>query len=164
MLGDIVSKNGNLLINVVQTPEGDLEPDVLAILDEIGKWTPANGVGIYGSRPWKIFGEGPLTSGKQKKGQFGGLSDNQAFSASDIRFTTKGGKLYAYCMGKPTEDIKINALGKSSKLNDKAIASIKMLGSNEKIKFNQEADALVIAKPAVLPDWKVVGFEITFKK
>jgi len=164
MLVDIVSKNGNLLINVVQTPEGDLEPDVLAILDEIGKWTPANGVGIYGSRPWKIFGEGPLTSGKQKKGQFGGLSDNQAFSASDIRFTTKGGKLYAYCMGAPTEDIKINALGKSSKLNDKAIASVKMLGSNEKIKFNQGADALVIAKPAVLPDWKVVGFEITFKK
>ena len=164
MLVDIVSKNGNLLINVVQTPEGDLEPDVLTILDEIGKWTPANGVGIYGSRPWKIFGEGPLTSGKQKKGQFGGLSDNQAFSASDIRFTTKGGKLYAYCMGKPTEDIKINALGKNSKLNDKAIASIKMLGSNEKIKFNQEADALVITKPAVLPDWKVVGFEITFKK
>jgi len=164
MLVDIVSKNGNLLINVVQTPEGDLEPDVLAILDEIGKWTPANGVGIYGSRPWKIFGEGPLTSGKQKKGQFGGLSDNQSFSASDIRFTTKGGKLYAYCMGKPTEDIKISSLGKSSKLNDKAIASVKMLGSNEKIKFNQEADALVINKPAVLPDWKVVGFEIAFKK
>jgi alpha-L-fucosidase len=164
MLVDIVSKNGNLLINVVQTPEGDLEPDVMAILDEIGKWTPANGVGIYGSRPWKIFGEGPLTSGKQKKGQFGGLSDNQAFIASDIRFTTKGGKLYAYCMGKPTEDIKINALGKSSKLNDKTITAVKMLGSNEKIKFNQEADALVITKPAVLPDWKVVGFEITFKK
>jgi alpha-L-fucosidase len=164
MLVDIVSKNGNLLINVVQTPEGDLEPDVLAILDEIGKWTPANGVGIYGSRPWKIFGEGPLTSGKQKKGQFGGLSDNQAFSASDIRFTTKGEKLYAYCMGKPTEDIKINALGKSSKLNDKAIAAVKMLGSDEKIKFNQEDDALVITKPAVIPDWKVVGFEISFKK
>ena len=164
MLVDIVSKNGNLLINVVQTPEGDLEPDVLAILDDIGKWTPANGVGIYGSRPWKIFGEGPLTNTKQKKGQFGGLSDSQAFSSTDIRFTTKGGKLYAYCMGNPTEDIKISSLGKNSKLNDKAIASIKMLGSTEKIKFNQQPDALVITKPATLPDWKVIGFEITFKK
>jgi alpha-L-fucosidase len=155
MLVDIVSKNGNLLINVVQTPEGDLEPDVLAILDEIGKWTPANGVGIYGSRPWKIFGEGPLTSGKQKKGQFGGLSDSQAFSSTDIRFTTKGGKLYAYCMGTPTEDIKIGSLGKSSNLNDKAIAAIKMLGSKEKLVWNQQTDALVITKPAVLPEWKV---------
>jgi len=164
MLVDIVSKNGNLLINVVQTPEGDLEPDVLAILDDIGKWTPANGVGIYGSRPWKIFGEGPLTSTKQKKGQFGGLSDSQAFSSTDIRFTTKEGKLFAYCMGTPTEDIRINSLGKNSKLNDKAIALIKMLGSDEKIKFTQQADALVITKPAVLPDWKVIGFEITFKK
>ena len=48
MLVDIVSKNGNLLINVVQTLEGDLEPDVLVILDVIGKWTAANGEGIYG--------------------------------------------------------------------------------------------------------------------
>jgi alpha-L-fucosidase len=164
MLVDIVSKNGNLLINVVQTPEGDLEPDVMAILDDIGKWTPANGAGIYGSRPWKIFGEGPLTSSKQKKGQFGGLSDSQAFSSTDIRFTTKDGKLFAYCMSTPTEDIRINSLGKDSKLNDKAIASIKMLGSNEKIKFNQQNEALVITKPMVLPDWKVIGFEITFKK
>jgi alpha-L-fucosidase len=164
MLVDIVSKNGNLLINVVQTPEGDLEPDVMTILDEIGKWTPENGAGIYGSRPWKIFGEGPLTSGTQKKGQFGGLSDKQAFSSNDIRFTTKDGKLYAYCMGKPTADIKIVALGKNSKLNDKGIASIKMLGSKEKINFDQQADALTITKPATLPDWTVVGFEVTFKK
>ena len=57
MLVDIVSKNGNLLLNVVQTPEGDLEPDMLKILDEIGIWTSANGEGIYGSRPWKIYGE-----------------------------------------------------------------------------------------------------------
>ena len=35
MLVDIVSKNGNLLLNVVQTPEGDLEPDVSKILDDI---------------------------------------------------------------------------------------------------------------------------------
>jgi alpha-L-fucosidase len=164
MLVDIVSKNGNLLINVVQTPEGDLEPDVLAILDDIGKWTLANGVGIYGSRPWKIFGEGPLTSEKQKKGQFGGVSDSQAFSSKDIRFTTKEGKLYAYCMETPNEDIKITSLGKTSKLNDKVIASIKMLGSKEKLAWNQRADALVITKPASFPDWKVIGFEIVFMK
>ena len=164
MLVDIVSKNGNLLINVVQTPEGDLEPDVLAILEDIGKWTPANGEGIYGSRPWKVFGEGPLTSSVQKKGSFGGISDKQEFSSKDIRFTTKAGKLYAYCMGVPTEDIKITSLGKDSKLNDKSIAFVKMLGSKEKISFTQQADALVISKPTTLPEWKVVGFEIIFKK
>ena len=61
MLIDIVSKNGNLLINIVQTPEGDLEPDMLRTLDEIGAWIAVNGKGIYGTRPWKVYGEGPST-------------------------------------------------------------------------------------------------------
>ena len=164
MLVDIVSKNGNLLINVVQTPEGDLEPDVLAILDDIAKWTPANGVGIYGSRPWKVYGEGPTTVAKQAKGRFGGLSDTRAFSSTDIRYTSKGDNIYAYCMSKPTDDIKLTSFGKNSKLNDKAIVSVRMLGSNEKIVWKQQDDALVINKPTNLPDWTVIGFLITLKK
>ena len=164
MLVDIVSKNGNLLINVVQTPEGDLEPDVMTILDDIAKWTPANGVGIYGSRPWKVYGEGPTTIAKQAKGRFGGLSDTRTFSSTDIRYTTKDGNLYAYCMSKPTGDINLTSLGKNSKLNDKAIVSVKMLGSNEKIVWKQQDDALVISKPANLPEWTVIGFFITLKK
>lgn len=164
MLVDIVSKNGNLLINVVQTPEGDLEPDVLTILDVIGKWTPANGEGIYGTRPWKIYGEGPSTQKNQAKGQFGGVKDVRPYEASDIRFTTKGETLYAFCMSTPTSDIRITSLGKSSKLNNKAIASVKMLGSNEKLSWKQEAGALVITKPSKLPEWQVVTFKIEFKK
>ena len=164
MLVDIVSKNGNLLINVVQTPEGDLEPDVLVILDEIAKWTPANGEGIYGSRPWKIYGEGPSTVKKQEKGRFGGLSDVRPYEATDIRFTIKGETLYAFCMGSPTENINIASLGKKSKLNDKAVSLVKMLGSNEKLTWKQEANALVINKPSKLPDWQVVTFKIEFKK
>ena len=69
MLADIVSKNGNLLLNVVQTPEGDLEPDVLKMLDGIGPWIAVNGEGIYGTRPWKVYGEGPSTS-RAGKGPF----------------------------------------------------------------------------------------------
>jgi alpha-L-fucosidase len=164
MLVDIVSKNGNLLINVVQTPEGDLEPDVLTILEEIGKWTPANGEGIYGTRPWKVYGEGPLVNGKKIKGQFSGIRDKQVYTSTDIRFTAKGENLYAFCMGVPTEDIKITSLGKDSKLIDKAIASVRMLGSKEKMSWKQQGDALVITKPSVLPDWKVIGFEVKFKK
>jgi alpha-L-fucosidase len=163
MLVDIVSKNGNLLINVVQTPEGDLEPDVLQILDEIGKWTAANGEGIYGTRPWKIYGEGPSTVGKQEKGQFGGLSDIRPYQPSDIRFTTKGNVLYAFCMSSPTEDIKISSLGKKSKLNDKRITGVKMLGSGQKINWKQTDESLVISLPAKLPDWQTVGFAVTLK-
>jgi len=164
MLVDIVSKNGNLLLNVVQTPEGDLEPDVLNILEEIAKWTPVNGEAIYGTRPWKVYGEGPSTSKNQAKGQFGGVKDVRPYESNDIRFTMKGETLFAFCMSKPSGDIKISSLGKNSKLNDKTIASVKILGSKEKLTWKQEGDALVINKPAQMPEWQVVTLKVEFKK
>ena len=161
MLVDIVSKNGNLLINVVQTPEGDLEPDMLQILEEIGIWTSANGEGIYGSRPWKIYGEKPANEPAKKLGRF---DENFGFSSKDIRFTIKGNTLYAYCLGKPEADITIKSLAKASKLTNKAIASVSMIGSKEKLNWKQSADALVIKKPVKMPTWQVIGFKIEFKK
>lgn len=165
MLVDIVSKNGNLLINIVQTPEGDLEPDVLKIVQQIADWTPVNGEGIYGTRPWKVYGEGPSTiKSNQKKGPFGGLSDAGAYQPSDIRFTTKGNNLYAFCMATPDGDVSIKSLGKSARYADKAIASVTMLGSNQKLSWKQNDDALVITKPSNLPAWQVTGFKVSFKK
>ena len=163
MLVDIVSKNGNLLLNVVQTPEGDLEQDVLDILEEIAEWTPVNGEGIYGTRPWKIFGEGPSIK-KQEKGSFGGVRDVRPYESTDIRFTTKDGTLYAFCMDKPVEDISISSLGKNSTVSHSKVRSVKMLGSDEKLKWKQQAGALVIVKPSKLPDWKVIAFKIEFRK
>jgi alpha-L-fucosidase len=163
MLVDIVSKNGNLLLNVVQTPEGDLEPDVLNILEEIAQWTPVNGEAIYGTRPWKVYGEGPSMI-KQEKGQFGGVKDVRPYESTDIRFTTKGETVYAFFMGKPSGEFKIASLGKNTKLNSKSIASVKMLGSEEKLSWKQEGDALVIIKPAKFPDWQVVTLKVDFKK
>ena len=161
MLVDIVSKNGNLLLNVVQTPEGDLEPDMLKILDEIGIWTSANGEGIYGSRPWKIYGEKPAEGPAKKLGRF---DENYGYSSKDIRFTTKGNTLYAYCLGKPEEDIIIRSLGKSHKQANNKIASVSMVGSKEKISWKQSAESLVIKKPSNLPSWQVIGFKIEFRK
>ncbi len=161
MLVDIVSKNGNLLLNVVQTPEGDLEPDMLKILDEIGTWIAANGEGIYGSRPWKIYGEKPSDKAVKKLGRF---DENYGYSSKDIRFTTRDNTLYAYCLGKPEEDIMIRSLGKSSKPDVKTIASVAMVGSKEKISWKQTAEGLVIKKPANLPSWQVTGFKIEFVK
>ena len=161
MLVDIVSKNGNLLINVVQTPEGDLEPDMLQILDEIGAWTAANGEGIYGTRPWKTFGEKSEEAKAVKPGRF---NENYKFNSKDIRFTTKEGILYTFCLGTPTEDIMIKSLGKKSKFYEKPVTSVKLLGSDVKLKWSQENDALVIRKPSSLPAWQVNGFKIEFKK
>jgi alpha-L-fucosidase len=163
MLVDIVSKNGNLLLNVVQTPEGDLEQDVMDILDVIAAWTPVNGEGIYGSRPWKIYGEGPSTR-KQARGTFGGVRDVRPYTSEDIRFTLKDNVLYAFVMDNPAADIKIVSLGKNSTINDRKIKKVTMLGSEEKLKWTQQDDALVITLPSKLPDWKVITFRIEFKK
>ena len=161
MLVDIVSKNGNLLINVVQTPEGDIEPDMLQILDDIGVWTAANGEGIYGTRPWKTFGE---KSDEAKAARQGRFNENYKFNSKDIRFTTKNDVLYAFCLGTPQGDIMIKSLGKTSKFYEKPVSAVKMLGSDAKIRWSQKNEALVIKKPSRLPVWQVTGFKIEFKK
>ncbi len=161
MLVDIVSKNGNLLINVVQTPEGDLEPDMIQILEEVGVWTAANGEGIYGSRPWQTYGEKSAEAKAVKPGRF---NENYKFNSKDIRFTTKDGFLYAYCLGTPAEDIVIKSLAKNSRFKVDPVASVKMLGSDVKLKWTVNENGLVIKKPAKLPVWQVIGFKIEFKK
>ena len=161
MLVDIVSKNGNLLINVVQTPEGDLEPDMLKILEEIGTWTSANGEGIYGTRPWKTYGEKPSDKQEKKLERF---DENFGYSSGDIRFTTKGNTLYAFCLGKPEGNIVIRSLAKSTKSGSKPIAKIFLIGSSDKISWKQTSESLIIFKPKNLPPWQVTGFKIEFKK
>ncbi len=161
MLVDIVSKNGNLLINIVQTPEGDLEPDMLQTLEEIGSWMAVNGEGIYGSRPWKIFGEKPASAAAVKAGHFN--EGKIKYTAEDIRFTVKGRNLYAYFLDTPGNEFRIRSLGRNAGLNDKKISSVKLLGYPDKVQWKQEDDALVISRPAQLPSWKVIGVKLEMK-
>ena len=124
----------------MQTPEGDLEQDMLKTLDEIGAWTAVNGEAIYGTRPWKVYGEKPADAPEIKAGDFN--EGKVKYSAKDIRFTTKGQTFYAFCLGVPAEDVRIASLGKSSKLAEKAVGSVQLLGSTETPEWKQEADAL----------------------
>jgi alpha-L-fucosidase len=154
MLIDIVSKNGNLLLNVVQTPEGDLEDDVIQILEEIATWMADNGDAIYGTRPWKVFGEGSVNTQSESYGNEVG-----DYKQGDLRFTMKGKTLYAFCMEKPTSDIHISSLGLKAATGQK-IKSVSMLGSKEKIKWTQNNEAVLIQKPNQLPAYNTVVFEI----
>jgi alpha-L-fucosidase len=159
MLVDIVSKNGNLLLNVVQTPEGDLEDDVLQILEGIATWITDNGDAIYGTRPWRVYGEGPSVTEGREKNRLGGLKDVHKYQAADFRFTTKGKTLYTFCMEKPIADIHIKSLGLKTETGKK-VSSIKLLGSKEKIKWTQNGEELIIQKPAQLPEYDTVVFAI----
>ncbi|MGC9037069.1 MAG: alpha-L-fucosidase, partial [Verrucomicrobiia bacterium] len=95
MLIDIVSKNGNLLLNVVQRPDGSLDPEVEQMLNQMAKWISVNGEAIYDTRPWLVYGEG------KTRARGGSFREDFKYTASDIRFTTKGNTLYAFAMGLP---------------------------------------------------------------
>jgi alpha-L-fucosidase len=73
-LMDVVSKNGNLLLNVPLTPEGELEEETVTMLKDMGHDFDLIGEAIFSTRPWEAFGEGQRN--------FNGISSG---SAADIR-------------------------------------------------------------------------------
>jgi alpha-L-fucosidase len=156
MLVDIVSKNGNLLINIVQTPEGDLEPDMLKTLAELSTWISVNGEAIYGTRPFHIYGEG---SAQVVGGGFG--EDKNKFGVQDIRFTTKGNILYAFCLGIPKGDITITSLAKGTPQADGEIRDVRLLGYDGKLLWKQTDKGLVITMPDKFTGEHAVAFRIT---
>ncbi|MDN3655542.1 alpha-L-fucosidase [Ferruginibacter paludis] len=154
---DIVSKNGNLLLNIGPRPDGTITDEETQTLLGTGKWLEVNGEAIYGTRPWKIFGEGPTESAS---GSF--ADQKKPFTAQDIRFTTKGDILYAIAMGLPTTNTIVKALG--VKAGNGTIASVEMVGSTEKVSWSQQADALVIKPSKNYPSQNAVTYKINLKK
>lgn len=153
---DIVSKNGNLLLNIGPRPDGTITDEETATLLGTGKWLEVNGEAIYGTRPWKTFGEGPTESAS---GSF--ADQKKPFTAQDIRFTTKGTTLYAIAMGMPAANTLIKALG--TKAGNGVIVSVEMIGSSEKVAWTQQAEALLIKPSKNYPSEYAVAYKITFK-
>jgi alpha-L-fucosidase len=156
-LVDIVSKNGNLLLNIGPRSDGTITDEETQTLLGTGKWLEVNGEAIYGTRPWKLFGEGPTESAS---GSF--ADQKKPFTAQDIRFTTKGDILYAIAMGLPATNTTIKALG--IKAGNGAISSIELVGSTEKVSWSQQADALVIKPSKNYPSQHAVTYKIDCKK
>jgi alpha-L-fucosidase len=143
MLVDIVSKNGNLLLNVVLRPDGSLDPEVETMLRQLADWTAVNGEAIYGTRPWLVYGEGEV------KAKGGAFKENFKYSAKDIRFTTKGKTLYAIALGWPEENrLVIRSLAKTGDPARNQIARVELLGHKGRLKFIQTADGLAVTLPA----------------
>ena len=143
MLVDIVSKNGNLLLNVVLRPDGSLDPEVETMLRQLAGWTAINGEAIYGTRPWLVYGEGEV------KAKGGAFKENFHYSARDIRFTTKGKRLYAIALGWPEDGkVVVKSLAKTDDASANKIKRVELLGYKGKLKFAQTAGGLIVELPA----------------
>ncbi len=154
---DAISKNGVVMMNIALRGDGTIPENQAAYLNAFGDFLKTCGEGIYGTRPWEIFGEGPL---KMKDGRQG--ENHQNFSQQDIRFTTKDGKLYAFVLAPPTQDIVITTLAEGGLLEQK-ISSVTMMGNKESIKWKRNDTGLTIELPKTLKDELVVGFCIELK-
>ncbi len=159
MLVDIVSKNGNLLLNIPVRGDGSIDEKEVAILEDIAAWMDVNKESIYDTRPWKVYGEGPTVELVNPLNSAGFNEGKIGFTGKDFRFNQKGNILYVTIMGVPTEDINIKMLGSK---NEKAkINKIEVLGSKEKISWTQYEDRLEINKLKTIPNEIAVVLKIS---
>ena len=143
---EVVSKNGNLLLNVGPKGNGEIPQKDREILETVGNWLTVNGEGIYESKVWRKSGEGTtqLISGQFQEAQV------QQYNETDIRFTVRGEAIYAFLMN-PSKQVVIHSLKESQNQNNpefhSLIKTVEILGSKEQIVWEQTEAGLIFQLP-----------------
>jgi alpha-L-fucosidase len=152
MLADIVSKNGNLLLNIPVRGDGSIDSKAEKVVEGIAAWMKVNGNALYATRPWRSFGEGPASVGSELSAQGFNEGKGKPFGAGDVRYTaSKDGKtLHAIVMGVPDKPLRLTALGRSG--GNETVRSIALMGGNSIVSWEQHDDALVIQPPRGTPE------------
>ena len=139
MLVDIVSKNGNLVLNIPQRPDGTLDDECTYLLAAHGRLDEIQRRRAFRHAPWEKAGEGP---GSAPAGAF--QEKSISWTTEDFRFTKKGETLYAFQMH-PSETgtavIRALATGQSRR-----VADVRLLGGGA-VPFSQSADGLTLDLP-----------------
>lgn len=174
ILVDIVSKNGNLLLNVPNHPDGHISGEAVAVLEDVGDWMDINGEGIFATRPWKVFGEGPMydaaLSGKpamvKRVDEMGNVLKytKRKIGKEDIRFTqSKDGKtIYAFFMGWPGDGARVSIKSLAQNTDMDKLQSVSLLGS-EKLHWKKSKQGLVIELPDRAPFQEAICIKITYR-
>jgi alpha-L-fucosidase len=157
ILVDVVSKNGTLLLSIPQRGDGTIDDREVAFLEGMARWMKVNGGAIYGTRPWRVFGEGPTEIPRGRR-----ADAPLPFTQEDIRFTTKDGALFVFVMAPPAKPVTVESLGRAAGLAA-PIAAIELVGSDERIVWRQDDTALSIDVPAALPSEDVFAFKVVFE-
>ena len=140
-LVDVVSKNGNLLLNIPMRGNGAIDDKEESILDAITGWMCVNGDAIYGTRPWRSFGEGPTVL------PTGQMSEDEAkpFTGADIRFTRSPNALHAFFLDQPSGTGRIASLGTSA-LPEAVIEHV-VFQDGRPLQFSRDGGALYMELP-----------------
>lgn len=139
-LVDLVSMNGNLLLNLSPMADGTIPEAQQQTLLEVGAWLDANGEAIYGTHNWVKCSEGSGRSG--------------------YRFTVKGDCLYAIALTWPGEQAVISSLA-AGKAPEGKIESVSLLGRAGNLEFTQDATGLKVRMPAEQPCKHAFALKIT---
>jgi alpha-L-fucosidase len=142
-----------LLLNIPVRGNGTIDDQEQAIVEEIGRWMAMNGEGIYDTRPWAVFGEGPVMEDAAPISAQGfNEGKNKPFTSKDIRFTAKGDAVYAFVMGLPEgSKVSIKAMRSGSPHLKKTVSRVEIVGRGNPLPFKQTADGLQVMLPADMP-------------
>jgi alpha-L-fucosidase len=154
---DIVSKNGNLLLNIGPRSDGTIPEEVQQVLLDVGSWLNVNGDAIYGTRPWRTYGEGPT---KVAAGSFHD-TDTAHYTPEDFRFTTKADALYVIGLAWPANgEAVIRSL--AATVGSQSVQSVSLLGNDAQTKFQQRPDGLHVQLPPQAPAKYAYVLRLTF--
>ncbi|WP_132052676.1 alpha-L-fucosidase [Pseudocnuella soli] len=148
-LVDVVSKNGNLLLSIPVRGDGTIDEKERKIVEEIGSWMAVNSEAIYGTRPWKVFGEGPaLENAAPLNAQGFNEGKGKPMGAQDVRYTAKGNTLYATLMGWPEGGSTVlKSLVSKNGFNSSGVSKVSLLGGAGSLQFRSTDEGLAVQLP-----------------
>lgn len=173
-LCDIVSKNGNLLLNVGPRADGTFEAEAVSALHEIGAWLSHCGEAVYGTRPFTVHGEGGLAARDEefgtadieeqtRKGAFR-ESARDGLPTGAVRFTAKGNALYAIVMGRPEKpELRLSALAEGNGLGSGVVVRVDMIGGAVELPWKRDTEALTVSWKGSMPFPQANVIRVTYR-
>jgi len=131
LLCDVVSKNGNLLLNIGPRADGTIPEGMQTRLLAIGEWLNINGEAIYSTRPWVTFGQ----------------------EKPAMRFTSKPDAFYAILFEKPNQPFMIET-------DSTSVAALSLLGSQNPVQWEKTETGIRITPPEQWPGAHAWTFKI----
>jgi len=167
VLVDLVSRGGNLLLDIGPAADGTIPPLMEQRLLEIGDWLKVNGEAIYGTR---FAGRScQWTEGEQPKQEYGeymvkynlmyqvGQAPKDGRAVKQVFFTKKPDALYAITAGWPGQELVLRGV------KVPAGAAVTMLGVPGILKSSASGDTLTITTPDLGPEAAPCRYAYAFK-